>query len=92
MKIMKFCFVDYRHSQMTSFNPRYFLITMTNYPNLIMRTQQYQHPLDYKDPAQYERFLYNTLRFELEGSIRGYLLRTQRPYPINLVFDLSHIN
>ncbi|CAF4630333.1 unnamed protein product, partial [Rotaria magnacalcarata] len=41
---------------------------------------------------QYKRFIYTTLRFELEESIRTYLQRTQRLYSINLVFDLSNIN
>ncbi|CAF4390187.1 unnamed protein product, partial [Rotaria magnacalcarata] len=90
---------------------RYFLITMTNYPNALLRTQQHQEPPihvlrnDYQYIQQYrgtilipntsirigidvsehyERFLYTTLRFELEESIRTYLERTQRLYPINL--------
>ncbi|CAF3702562.1 unnamed protein product [Rotaria socialis] len=32
---------------------------------------------------QHERFLYNELRFELEDSIRVYLQRTRRSFPIN---------
>ncbi|CAF3694563.1 unnamed protein product [Rotaria socialis] len=92
---------------------RYFLITMTNYPNVLLRTQQYQEPpiqqyiqhyrgaifipntsirIGIDGSEQYERFLYTTLRFELEESIRTYLQRTQRLYPVNLVFDLSNIN
>ncbi|CAF1596215.1 unnamed protein product [Rotaria magnacalcarata] len=41
---------------------------------------------------QHERFLYNELRFELEDSIRAYLQRTRRPYPISMVLDLSDIH
>ncbi|CAF3548061.1 unnamed protein product [Rotaria socialis] len=41
---------------------------------------------------QHERFLYNDLRFELEHSIRAYLQRTRRPYPISMVLDLSNIH
>ncbi|CAF4613440.1 unnamed protein product, partial [Rotaria magnacalcarata] len=41
---------------------------------------------------QHERFLYNELRFELEDSIRAYLQRTRRPYPISMVLDLSEIH
>ncbi|CAF1348614.1 unnamed protein product [Rotaria magnacalcarata] len=90
----------------------YFLITITNYPNVLQRTQQYQQPPNHQylqqhhgavfapnqpirigmdDSDQHETFLYNTLRFELEESIRAYLRRTRRLYPINLVFDLSSI-
>ncbi|CAF4479778.1 unnamed protein product [Rotaria magnacalcarata] len=92
---------------------RYFLITMTNYPNVLLRTQQYQEPpiqqyiqqyrgaifipntsirIGIDGSEHYEGFLYTILRFELEESIRTYLQRTQRLYPINLVFDLSNIN
>ncbi|CAF3104492.1 unnamed protein product [Rotaria sp. Silwood2] len=41
---------------------------------------------------EHETILYNTLRFELEESIRAYLQRTRRSYPINLVFDFSNIH
>ncbi|CAF4498142.1 unnamed protein product, partial [Rotaria sp. Silwood2] len=41
---------------------------------------------------EHELILYNTLRFELEECIRAYLQRTQRLYPINLVFNLSDID
>ncbi|CAF2100991.1 unnamed protein product [Rotaria magnacalcarata] len=41
---------------------------------------------------QHERFLYNELRFELGDSIRAYLQRTRRPYPISMVLDLSDIH
>ncbi|CAF1268723.1 unnamed protein product [Rotaria magnacalcarata] len=41
---------------------------------------------------QHERFLYNELRFELEDSIRAYLQRTRRPYPISMVLDLSDMH
>jgi hypothetical protein len=41
--------------------------------------------------AEYERLLYNTLRFELQESIRAYLHRTRQLYPINFVFDMSTI-
>ncbi|CAF3196016.1 unnamed protein product [Rotaria sp. Silwood2] len=40
---------------------------------------------------EHEILLYNTLRFELEECIRAYLQRTQRLYPINLVFNLSNL-
>ncbi|CAM4983877.1 unnamed protein product [Rotaria socialis] len=40
---------------------------------------------------QHERFLYNELRFELEDSIRVYLQRTRRSFPISMVLDLSNI-
>ena len=127
----------------------YFLITMTNYPNALLRTQQYHEPpiqvicndhfrpmhsficrksfqtrnlkldiyvlfvlfqqyiqqyrgaifipntpmrIGIDGSERYERFLYTTLRFELEESVRAYLQQTQRLYPINLVFDLSHIS
>ncbi|CAF1237316.1 unnamed protein product [Rotaria sp. Silwood1] len=40
---------------------------------------------------EHETILYNTLRFELEECVRAYLQRTQRLYPINLVFDLSNV-
>ncbi|CAF5019821.1 unnamed protein product, partial [Rotaria sp. Silwood1] len=41
---------------------------------------------------EHELLLYNTLRFELEERIRAYHQRTQRLYPINLVFDLFHMD
>ena len=40
---------------------------------------------------QYERRLYNTVKFQLEETIREYLRRTRRPYPIHLIFDMSHV-
>lgn len=44
------------------------------------------HPME-----EYERMLYNTLRFELQQLIQGYLQRTRLPFPINLVFDFSGV-
>ncbi|CAF2104341.1 unnamed protein product [Rotaria magnacalcarata] len=44
------------------------------------------------DSEEHERFLYTTLRFEIEESIRAYLQRTHRSFPITMVFDLSNIN
>ncbi|CAM4816992.1 unnamed protein product [Rotaria magnacalcarata] len=41
---------------------------------------------------QHERFLYNELRFELEDSIRAYLQRTRRPYPISMLNGIPEIN
>ncbi|CAF1457023.1 unnamed protein product [Rotaria sordida] len=66
---------------------QYFLITITNYPNLLQRTLQYQQSPN----QQYETILYNTLRFELEECIRAYLQRTHRLFPISLIIDLSNI-
>ncbi|CAF3726623.1 unnamed protein product [Rotaria sp. Silwood1] len=92
---------------------RYFLITVTNFPNLLNRTQSYQQQQNNElqqrlrvgmlapnaaihfgmaHTEEHELLLYNTLRFELEECIRAYLQRTQRLYPINLVFDLSHMD
>ncbi|CAF4064054.1 unnamed protein product [Rotaria sp. Silwood2] len=100
------------HSTTVSEN-QYFLITITNYPNLLNRTQSYQQQPNNElqqrlrvgmlapnaaihfgiaHTEEHEILLYNTLRFELEECIRAYLQRTQRLYPINLVFDLTHIN
>jgi hypothetical protein len=39
--------------------------------------------------SEHERLLYNTVRFQIEEIIREYLQRTQRPYPIYLIFDMS---
>ncbi|CAF4624308.1 unnamed protein product [Rotaria sp. Silwood2] len=96
----------------TATRNQYFLITITNYPNLLQRTQHYQQspnqqwqqrlrggmlvpniPIHFglAHTEEHETILYNTLRFELEESIRAYLQRTRRLYPINLVFDLSNI-
>ncbi|CAF2806169.1 unnamed protein product [Rotaria sp. Silwood2] len=93
--------------------PKYFLITITNFPNLLNRTQVYQQPSNNElqqrlrggmlvpnerihfglaHSEEHELILYNTLRFELEECIRAYLQRTQRLYPINLVFNLSDID
>ena len=85
---------------------RYFLITVTNCPTLLERTQQYQQPqharcqdnmlvphvldhLGVTHADSYERLLYNTMRGELQGTLRAYLQRTERRHPISLVFDLS---
>ena len=43
------------------------------------------------DSEQHEIFLYNELRFDLEQSVRAYLQRTRRSYPINVVIDLRNI-
>ena len=40
---------------------------------------------------EHERYLYNTLRFDLQETIRAYLQRTRQSYPISLVFDMSDI-
>ncbi|CAF2793140.1 unnamed protein product [Rotaria sp. Silwood2] len=100
------------HSTSISEN-QYFLITVTNFPNLLHRTQSYQQVPNNElqqrirdgmlvpnaaihfgraQTEEHELLLYNTLRFELEECIRAYLQRTQRPYPINLVIDLSQID
>jgi hypothetical protein len=39
----------------------------------------------------HEAFLYETLRVDLHETIRAYLERTQQPYPIHFVFDLSNM-
>ncbi|CAF3704623.1 unnamed protein product [Rotaria sp. Silwood1] len=91
---------------------QYFIITLTNYPNLLQHTQTYQHSPNHEweqrrrggmlipnlpmhigraQTEEHETILYNTLRFELEECVRAYLQRTQRLYPINLVFDLSNV-
>ncbi|CAF2084604.1 unnamed protein product [Rotaria magnacalcarata] len=44
------------------------------------------------DSEQHERFLYNELIFDLGQSIRVYLQRTRRSYPINIVVDLRNIS
>ena len=36
-----------------------------------------------------EGVLLNTLKHDLEAAVRAYLHRTQRAYPITLVFDIS---
>ncbi|CAF1366076.1 unnamed protein product [Rotaria sordida] len=92
---------------------QHFLITITNYPNLLQRTQDFQQspnqqwqqrfrggmlipnvPIHFgmAHTTEHETILYNTLRFELEESIRAYLQRTRRSYPISLVFDFSNMD
>ncbi|CAF3831688.1 unnamed protein product [Rotaria sp. Silwood1] len=91
---------------------QYFIITVTNYPNLLRQTPTYQESPNQQwqqwlrdgipitnvpshfsraTTEEHEIILYNTLRFELEECIRAYLQRTGRLYPINLVFDFSHV-
>lgn len=43
------------------------------------------------DTTGYEQLLYNSLRHQLEEIINVYLRLTRRPYPIYLVFDMSHL-
>ncbi|CAF1672036.1 unnamed protein product [Rotaria magnacalcarata] len=43
------------------------------------------------DSEHHERLLYNELIFDLGQSIRVYLQRTRRSYPINIVVDLRNI-
>lgn len=40
---------------------------------------------------EHEQRLYEELRVKIEDSVRTYLQRTHRPYPINIVFDLSDL-
>ena len=41
--------------------------------------------------SEHERFLYNTIRYQLQGIIAEYLRTTQRPFPIYVIFDMSHL-
>lgn len=72
---------------------RHFVITLTNFPNLLLRTQHYQQlptnpiVLRYQN---HEQFLYNELRINLQENVQAYLQRTELPYPINYVFDYSN--
>jgi hypothetical protein len=40
---------------------------------------------------EYERLLYNTVRFQLKETIQGYFQRIRQNYPIQVVFDMSDI-
>lgn len=84
---------------------RYFMITITNFPNFLTRTDRYQTPRtsvipNIDSPAVRARFealdgeiresiLYNTLKYEFEQALRTYLEQTEELYPISLVFDLT---
>ncbi|UJR07038.1 hypothetical protein I4U23_011326 [Adineta vaga] len=40
---------------------------------------------------EHERLLYNTVRYQIQQSIRTYLRHTRQSYPIHLVFDMHDI-
>jgi hypothetical protein len=40
---------------------------------------------------EYERLLYNTIRFELKETIQGYFQRIHKNYPIHVIFDMSDV-
>ena len=86
---------------------RYFLITMTNFPDLLNRTAR-RHPphafqlsaasgprtmaeLRVLDNAARETVLYNTLKYELEQALRSYLEQTEQMCPISLIIDLTNM-
>lgn len=86
---------------------RYFMITVTNFPNFLARTDRYQTPRISVIPkierpnmrAQFaaldsevsESILYNTLKNDIEKALRTYLEQTEQLYPISLVFDMSDL-
>jgi hypothetical protein len=63
-----------------------FMIIISNCQQLIPGVVVHFGTTNYCD---YERSLYNTVRFELQETIRAYLRRTRQPHPIHLVFDMS---
>lgn len=40
---------------------------------------------------EHERLLYNTMKYQIQQSIRAYLQRTRRRYPIYFIFDMSDL-
>ncbi|CAF1624357.1 unnamed protein product [Rotaria sp. Silwood1] len=78
---MKTC--SFRHARPRTFNEGLFCLQYS--PNAPIH-------LGMSHTEEHELLLYNTLRFELEERIRAYHQRTQRLYPINLVFDLFHMD
>ena len=60
------------------------------YPPFLIIMRNYQLPIPgVLVYCEYERSLLNTVRFELQETIRAYLSRTRQPWPIHLIFDMS---
>lgn len=76
---------------------RHFLITMTNSPQFLARSEQYRRDElnliemldDPNDTNAREAALYNTLKQQCQQALRSYLEQTEKQYPITLVFDMS---
>lgn len=86
---------------------RYFMISMTNFPELLGRTAR-RHPphafqqstmagpnamaeLRTMDSATREAILYNTLKYEFEQALRSYLEQTEQMCPISLIMDMTNM-
>ena len=86
---------------------RYFLVTMTNFPELLDRTARRHPPHAFQqstmagphamaelravDSATREAMLYNTLKYELEQALRSYLEQTEQMRPISLIVDMTNM-
>lgn len=86
---------------------RYFMITLTNFPDFLDRTDRYQTrqisvvpncegpnlraQLAALDSEVRESILYNTLKYEFQQTLRTYLEQTEKAFPISLVFDMTDL-
>ena len=82
----------------------YFMITLTNYPRFLARSEQYHTPprdelpvilepntlvhFGAMDSNTRELLLYNTVKYEFEQALRSYLEQTERLYPLSMIFDM----
>ena len=75
---------------------RYFLLTITNYPDFLALSEPYQDSvlehasmLDHPNDANArEVLLQNTLKHQLEQALRSYFEQTEMPFPMTLIFDM----